>query len=716
MIKKGIIVLITVCLNLNSGKSQQQAFRNKELSVDERVNSLLNSLTLEEKISMLGYRNPGVERLQIPAYNWWNEALHGVARAGEATVFPQAIAMAATFDPILIERTADYISTEARGKYNIATKQNRRLQYMGLTFWTPNINIFRDPRWGRGQETYGEDPFLTAIIGSAFVRGLQGNNPTYLKTAACAKHFAVHSGPEPDRHHFNAIVDEKDMRETYLYAFKKLVDNDVEAIMCAYNRVNDQPCCTGETLLKKVLRDEWKFKGHVVTDCWALDDIWKRHKVIPTRVEVAAEAVKAGINIDCSNILQEDLMKAVEQKLLTEKDIDKALIPNLRTQIRLGLYDDPDSSPYQSYNIDSVHNKAHIEQARKVAQKSMVLLKNNGVLPLQKEKYSSLLVTGANAASIDVLLGNYCGISDNMITFVEGITRAAGPVTRILYDKGCDYFDTTHFGGIWASRDCDATIVILGLSPFLEGEEGYAFLSASGGDKADLQIPQAHIKFLKKLREAHDRPIITVVTTGSALSLSEIEKYSDAIILAWYPGEQGGNALADILFGEVSPSGRLPITFYNSVSDIPDYSDYNMINRTYRYFKGKVEYPFGYGLSYTSFKYDWSVQPLMEYKLNDTIEFSVKLKNTGKYDADEVVQVYIEYPPVERMPVKELKAFQRVSILKGLATEVSLAVPVKKLLKWDLSKNQWQLYSGKYKVSIGSSSQDVRLEKEFIIK
>lgn len=707
----GILVFVTGNLF-----AQQPLFRNHEASVDARVDDLLHSLRLNEKISLLGYNSPGVQRLQIPAYNWWNEALHGIARGGEATVFPQAIAMAATFNDGLIVQVSSAISTEARAKYNLTTAMGRRLQYMGLTFWTPNINIFRDPRWGRGQETYGEDPFLTASMGTAFVKGLQGNDPHYLKTAACAKHFAVHSGPEAERHSFNAIVDDKDLRETYLYAFKKLVDSGVEAVMCGYNRLNNQPCCTGQTLLQDILRNEWHFKGHVVTDCWALDDIWLRHKVIPTRLEVAAAAVKAGVNLDCANILQDDVLTAVQKGLLTEQEVDQALRPNLRTLMKLGFFDDPSIDPYKNYGADSVHNAAHVALARKVAQQSIVLLKNNGVLPLQKDHYASLLVAGANASSLDALMGNYHGISGNMVTFAEGITREAGPATDVQYDLGCNDVDTVHFGGIWASTGCDATIAVIGLTPLLEGEEGDAFLSASGGDKATLELPAAHIAFLKQLRKACNKPVIAVVTAGSAVDIAAIEPYADAIILAWYPGEQGGSALADILFGKVSPSGRLPVTFYRSVNDLPDFKDYAMKGRTYRYFSGKVQYPFGFGLSYTSFSYSWKTEPKRSYVSGDTVQMTVQVQNSGNFDGDEVVQAYIAYPATERMPIKELKAFKRVSILKGNNVEVKLSIPVSELQKWDLTTGKWTLFKGQYSVMVGKNSEDFPLKKQFLIR
>lgn len=692
-------------------------FRNHNAPTDARVRDLLGRLSLEEKISLLGYNSKPVPRLGIPAYNWWNEALHGVARAGKATVFPQAIGMAASFNDELMYEVASVISTEARAKYNLSTQQGRYLQYMGLTFWSPNINIFRDPRWGRGQETYGEDPFLTGSIGTAFVKGLQGNDPKYLKTSAGAKHFAVHSGPEAGRHTFNAIVDEKDLRETYLYAFKKLSDAGVESIMCAYNRVNDEPCCTGNTLLRNILRNEWKFKGHVVTDCWALEDVWLRHKVIPNSVETAAAAIKAGINLDCSNLLQDDVLKAVNQKLLTPGEIDGALAPILRTQIKLGFYDAASLNPFSAYGEDSVSNDYHRMLARKMAQQSMVLLENDrSILPLDKSRYTAIMVVGPNAASLDALVANYHGVSDKAVNFVEGITAAVNAGTRVEYDQGCDFTDTVHFGGTWASGNADVTIAVIGLTPVYEGEEGDAFLSQGGGDKKVLSLPAAHIAYMKALRKASNKPIIAVVTAGSAIDLSSIGPYADAIILAWYPGEQGGNALADILFGNISPAGRLPITFYNSLNDIPDYSSYSMKERTYRYFNGKVQYPFGFGLAYTSFEYSWNQQPGKINSLKDTLIFTVAVKNSGNMDGDEVVQAYIQYPGLERMPLKELKAYKRVFVTKGNQKSVLLKIPVQELQKWDIVQGQWKLYPGNYTVAIGGSSQDIKLKSTISVK
>ncbi|OQP61327.1 glycosyl hydrolase [Niastella vici] len=707
---KRILLSLSVAVVMTAHAQNTPVFRNPQQPMEARVNDLLHQLTLEEKISLLGYRSKEVSRLGIPAYNWWNEALHGVARAGVATVFPQAIGMAATFNDDLLYQAANVISTEARAKYNLSTGEGNRLQYMGLTFWSPNINIFRDPRWGRGQETYGEDPFLTAHMGTAFIKGLQGNDNRYLKASACAKHFAVHSGPENGRHTFNAVVDEKDLRETYLYAFHALVDAGVESVMCGYNRVNDQPCCTGNILLQQILRNEWKFKGHVVTDCGALDDIFMRHKVMASGVEVAAAAIKAGVNLDCSSILQKDVMKAIEQKLITEQEVDSALAGILRTQFKLGFYDEASANPFYKYGADSVSNAWHTTLARTMAQQSMVLLKNdNQLLPINKKKFPQIMVLGTNSASMDALLGNYHGVSNRAVSFLEGITNAVDAGTRVEYDQGSDYTDTVHFGGIWAAGNADITVAVIGLTPVYEGEEGDAFLAAKGGDKPDMSLPASHIAFMKALRKANKKPIIAVVTAGGAVDISAIEPYADAIILAWYPGEQGGNALADILFGRVSPAGRLPVTFYQSFADVPAYDIYAMKGRTYRYFNGKVQYPFGYGLSYTSFAYEWQKMPAAIRTVKDSINCTIKVKNTGAMDGDEVVQVYVEYPPVDRMPLKELKAFKRVHVKAGGEAEVQISIPATDLQKWDLATRSWKLYPGNYTIFAGGNSADKKI-------
>jgi beta-glucosidase len=715
---KAILKACLFCAMLSPLMARSQdkyLYKDPAQPLDKRVKDLVSRLTLEEKVSLLGYQSKAVPRLGIPAYNWWNEALHGVARAGEATIFPQAIGMAATFNDSLLRQVSGIIATEARAKYNLAIAQDRHLQYMGLTFWTPNINIFRDPRWGRGQETYGEDPFLTATMGSAFVKGLQGNDPHYLKAAATAKHFAVHSGPEATRDKFDAKVDEKDFRETYLYAFHALVGNGVESVMAAYNRINGVPNAVNKQLLTEILRTEWGFKGHVVTDCGALDDVFETHKYLPGPVETAAAAIKAGINLDCSSVLQDDCIKAVKQGLLTEKEIDAALITLLRTEFKLGFYDDPTATPWHAYGADSVNNTFHVAMARKAAQQSMVLLKNDhNVLPLNKSTVSSLMVIGPNAASMDPLVANYHGVSNRVVNFVEGITGAVGPGTRIEYDLGCDYRDTVHFGGTWAAGNADVTIAVIGLSPVLEGEAGDAFLSESGGDKKNLELPASEVKFMKALRQGvGKKPVIAVITAGSDIDIDAITPYADAIIFAWYPGEQGGNALADVVFGGVSPSGHLPVTFYKSLDDVPDYSNYNMKGRTYRYFDGAVQYPFGFGLSYTSFSYQLSGSINSKYKLTDTISVAVQVQNTGKMSGDAVVQAYIEYPKIDRMPIKELKGFKRITVKQGAGNTALIKIPVSDLQKWDMAAHKWKLYPGDYKLVIGENAKDEKVSERF---
>jgi len=699
------------------GNAQQVAiYQNAQYPIDKRAQDLVSRLSLEEKIGLLGYQSKAVERMGIPAFNWWNEGLHGVARAGLATVFPQSIALAASFNEELVKEVANVISTEARAKYNLANAKGRHLQYQGLSFWSPNVNIFRDPRWGRGQETYGEDPFLTARIGSSFVLGMQGNHPNYLKTAATAKHFAVHSGPEAQRDSFDAIVDEKDLRETYLYAFHHLVEVGVESVMTAYNSVNGVPSSINTKLIDTILRKEWAFKGHVVTDCGALYGVSESHKATQNNIITAAASIKAGINLDCSTLLQKDLMEAVKQNLITPSEIDKSLTQLLKTQFKLGFFDKNKTSPFSSYANDSIHNKAHIDLARRVAQESMVLLKNDKhILPITKNEYESIMTVGPNATSYDALLGNYHGTTNKAINFVEGITNAVDASTRVEYDLGCDYNDTTHFGGIWAAGNAKLTIAVMGLSPVLEGEAGDAFLSPSGGDRNSIALPASEIAYLKKLRASISTPIIVVLTAGSAVDIASIEPYADAIIYAWYPGEQGGNALADIVFGKVAPSGRLPISFYASLNDLPTYTDYAMKGRTYRYFDGTVQFPFGYGLSYTEFKYSNAMLSKKIYKEQDSIEIQFDLSNIGKIDAAEVAQVYITYPKIDRMPIKEMKAFKKIVVGKSATKKISFQIPVKELKKWDMTLHSWKLYPGEYAIQIGGNSKDIQSSIPFTI-
>ncbi|AMR33594.1 glycosyl hydrolase [Mucilaginibacter sp. PAMC 26640] len=712
-----LFTTLTLTFSITAFAQQQAAYLNPNLSQNARVKDLLGKLTLTEKALLLGYRSKAVERLQIPAYNWWNEGLHGVARAGESTIFPQAIAMAATFDTTLIRQIGDVISTEARAKYNLAIAKNNHGQYVGLTYWSPNINIFRDPRWGRGQETYGEDPFLTSQIGMAYVNGMQGQIPGRLKISATAKHFVAHSGPEATRDYFDSKVSEQDLHNTYLYAFNKLVKGGVSSVMTAYNSVNGIPNSVNNNLLQNILRKDWGFTGYIVTDCGALDDVFNTHKYIKTSVAAAAAAIKAGINLDCSSVLQNDVVEAVKQKLLSEKEVDAALTPVLLTQMKLGFYDEPKLSPYANFGTDSIHNAYHVALTREAAQKSMVLLENKGnLLPLSADKYGSIMVLGPNAASLDALVGSYHGISSNMVNFVEGISGAVDKGVRVEYDLGAGESDTTHFGGIWGAGNADISIAVLGLSPTNEGEAGDAFLSPSGGDKKNLSLPASQIAFLKALRKGTKTPLIAVVTSGSDVDIAAIKPYADAIILAWYPGEQGGNALADLLFGKVAPSGKLPLTFYNSVNDLPAFDSYDMKERTYRYHTGKVQYPFGYGLTYTTFGYEAASKLKTQYKNTDTISVAYKLTNTGKLNGTETAQAYIVYPKNPDLPIQELKSFKKVQLKPAESNQITFKIAASELQKWDAKEHKFKMYPGEYAIKVGGDSENAALIQKFTVK
>ena len=645
-----------------------------------KIKELISQMTLEEKVSQLVYTSPAVNRLGIPEYNWWNECLHGVARAGTATVFPQAIALAATFDDGLVKDIADAISDEARAKYNEAIKQGNRGQYWGLTFWTPNVNIFRDPRWGRGQETYGEDPYLTSRIGTAFVSGLQGDDPEYLKTAACAKHYAVHSGPEKDRHSFNAVVSLKDLFETYLPAFKALVDAGVESVMGAYNRTLDEPCCASNLLLKDILRGRWGFKGHVVSDCWAIRDFHEHHKVTSSPEESAALALNAGCDLNCGCTYP---MLTVSHKkgLVTEEAINTALERLLLTRFKLGMFDPQGSGKYDKLGRDVINCDKHRKLTLKAANKSIVLLKNdNNLLPLDSSP-KKIGVTGPGAANAHTLFGNYYGVSPRFITVLEGIGEKVKDKfgINLEYRQGCLMYcenkKTVNFAGMnpehfrQLQKDSpDVTIVVLGLDGALEGEEGDAIASDLNGDRDSIELPQWQLNYLKFIR-ATSKKVVLVLTGGSAIAFPE--DIADAVIYAWYPGESGGRAVADIIFGDTVPSGKLPVTFPASTSQLPAFGGYSMKGRTYRYMTEKPLYPFGFGLSYTNFKFDSLSLSAQSFKAGDKITATVTLSNTGKYDADEVVQIYIaKEARSDDDPAVSLKDFCRVFIPAGRREKV----------------------------------------------
>ncbi|MDR0784841.1 MAG: glycoside hydrolase family 3 C-terminal domain-containing protein [Treponema sp.] len=638
---------------------------------DERIKNLITDMTLEEKVSQLTYTSAAIPRLGIPEYNWWNECLHGVARAGLATVFPQAIALAATFDEDFVGRVASAISDEARAKYNEAVKRGNRGQYWGLTFWTPNVNIFRDPRWGRGQETYGEDPYLTGRIGLAFMKGLQGDDPDRLKVAACAKHFAVHSGPENLRHVFDAHVSKKDLFETYLPAFKLLVENGVEAVMGAYNRTLGEPCCGSFYLLKEILRDKWGFKGHVVSDCWAVRDFHENHKVTATPEASASLALSAGCDLNCG-CTYPALTAAYKQGLVTEEQIDTALTRILRTRFKLGMFDKPKEDRYANLNGDIVNCEKHRQLALEAAQKSIVLLKNdNGFLPL-KASVKKILVMGPAAANIHVLLGNYHGVNSRLITILEGLvekTRDRFDLT-IDYHQACMMYDENHNTGwtVGMAESADAVIAVFGLDNALEGEEGDAIASDFKGDRKYIELPPWQLEYLRALKN-RGKPVVLVLTGGSAVAVPE--DIADAILYAWYPGERGGTAVADVIFGDVSPSGRLPITIPASTDQLPPYEDYSMRSRTYRYMKEKPLFPFGFGLSYTTFRFDSIELSEKSIAVGGSVTVSVTVSNTGARDADESIQIYIiKDDRADDEPIATLRAFKRASIPAGKSADV----------------------------------------------
>jgi beta-glucosidase len=712
MQQKCIISLIAVSCFFVAKAQQVAPYLNADQPIEARVQDLIGRLTLEEKALQMMHASPAIERLKIPAYNWWNEALHGVGRGGVATVFPQAIGMGATFDKDLLYRVSSAISDEARAMYNAAIAKGYHQQYGGLTFWTPNINIFRDPRWGRGQETYGEDPFLTSSLGVSFVKGLQGDNPKYLKTAACAKHFAVHSGPEKLRHEFNAVSSPKDLRETYLPAFKALVDAGVESVMCAYNATNGEPCCANNYLLNDVLRKEWNFKGHVVSDCWAVVDFYsKGHNVVKTQAEAAALAVKHGVNLNCGNEYGA-LVEAVEKKLITEKEIDNALAVLLRTRFKLGLFDPKDKNPYNAISSDVINSASHRSLAREAAQKSVVLLKNNGVLPLRND-LNKYFITGPSAANVDILLGNYYGVNPQMVTMVEGIAAAIEPGSQLQYRLGIMLDKPNASTQDWATgnaKNSNATFLVMGISSLLEGEEGESIASTTFGDRLNYNIPQHQIEFLKKLKDGHTNPVIAIVTGGSPMNLAEVHELADAVLLVWYPGQEGGNAVADIIFGKASPSGRLPITFPKSLDQLPPYEDYSMNGRTYKYMKEEPLYPFGFGLSYSTFTYSNIKLSSTSIKKNQSVDVEITVSNSGKADGEEVVQLYItDVETSTDAPLFSLNGIQRVKLKAGNSSVVKFTI-TPAMMELVNAKGERIIEPGKFKVSIGGSLPGKRSE------
>lgn len=703
-----ILPFAIVLFMVNTGCSQKYMyeFQDPAKSIEDRTEDLISKLTLEEKVGQLMFSAPAIERLNVPAYNWWNECLHGVARNGRATVFPQAIGMAATFDKDLMFDIGKAISMEARAKYNAAVAKDRREQYQGLTFWTPNVNIFRDPRWGRGQETYGEDPYLTSRIGVNFVKGLQGDHPQYLQAAGMAKHYAVHNGPEKLRHEFDAKSSMKDMWETYLPAFEALVtEADVEGVMGAYNRTNGDPCCAHPYLMQEVLRDKWGFKGYFVSDCWAIVDFYQGHKVVDTPAEAAAMALNAGTNLNCGSTYPE-LVKAVEQGLTTEEEIDKNLRQLLPTRFKLGLFDPPGLVPFDTISTSWIRKKEHVDLSLEAAEKSMVLLKNkDNTLPVDPG-VNSVFVTGPTATHIQALLANYYGVSEDLKTILEGIVASTEPHTIVRYRQGALLDEANRNPMDWFSSEAeisDVTIACMGISQLIEGEEGESIMSRYYGDREEIGLPANQIEFLKLIR-SKAKKLVVVITGGSAMAIPEVYEMADALIYAWYPGEQGGMAVGNTIFGKSVPSGKLPVTFPKSVDDLPPYEDYDMANRTYRYMETEPLFPFGFGLSYTSFTYSDIQLSANNISSTGNTTVTATITNTGEVAGEEVVQLYItDVEASVDVPKYALKGFQRVSLAPGASQTVSFEISADQLEMVDMMGDS-KVEPGEFIISIGGST------------
>ena len=738
---KRLVILLTAMLAAGSINAQEHPFNDPKLPVDQRIEDLLGRLTLEEKVGMMMNGSAGVERLGIPDYNWWNEALHGVARAGIATVFPQAIGMAATFDPEEHLRTFTVISDEARAKYNQAIREGQHKQYYGLSFWTPNINIFRDPRWGRGQETYGEDPYLTSVMGKAAVFGLQGDDDTYFKSHACAKHFAVHSGPESLRHSFDVTVSSRDLWETYLPAFEALVtEANVQEVMGAYNRYAGKPCCSSDLLLMDILRKRWNFQGMVVSDCGAITDFFAKgaHLTHKDAASASADAARTGTDVECGSNYS-TLIEAVRNGYITEDEIDVNMRRIIKGWIDLGILDHKDSTPWADLPYSIVASEAHARQALTVARKSMVLLKNDDVLPLNKDKIRKIAVLGPNATDSTMMLGNYNGDPTHVVTILDGI-RAAFPDAEVTYERGCDLVEgfisvpkaprtgmdmaelarqmglkaipsenyTDEALKNLAERAAQADVIIFagGISPAVEGEELKTTVDGfAGGDRERIELPEVQGKVLKALHKT-GKPVVFVLCTGSAIALEQNEKDYDALICAWYGGQEGGTAVADVISGSYNPSGRLPLTFYRSTDQLPDFLDYSMDDRTYRYMTESPLYYFGYGLSYTTFGYGNAKLSSGKIRNGKSVTVSVKVTNTGDLAGHESVQVYVKRLNDENAPVKALKGLKMIYLNPGESKTVKIELPASSFEYYDGYADDLTVKSGDYRIMVGSSSRD----------
>ena len=692
-----------------------------------RARDLIRRMSLAEKVSQLQNTAPGIPRLGVPAYDYWSEALHGVAANGTATVFPQAIGMAATWDAPLIHQEASVIGIEGRAKFNDYTAKHNgdARRFAGLTFWSPNINIFRDPRWGRGQETYGEDPFLAGTLGVAFIRGLQGDDPQYMKAIACAKHFAVHSGPEPERHRFNAAPPERDLYETYLPQFEMAVrEGRAGGVMGAYNAIYGVPACADAFLLTDILRRQWGFEGYIVSDCDAIHNIWNQrdHHYVATPEEAAASAVKAGCNLCCGRDYNA-LVKAVQKGLIGEKEIDEALGYTLGTRFQLGLFDPPDRCAYSKIGIEQNDTPEHEALALKVAEESIVLLKNDGLLPLNRAKIKRLAVIGTNAVSTIMLEGNYNGRAARPVTILNGIKAAAGRGIEVVFAAGAPLAlrkDGSNKPGpelmaeaLDAARSADVVIYVGGISARLEGEEmrrASDFDGFTGGDRTRIELPSVQVDLLKALA-ATRKPVVFVNCSGSPMAMRWEARHLSAILQAWYPGEQGGRAVAEILFGDVNPSGRLPLTFYASTADLPDFRDYSLSNRTYRYFQGKPQFAFGHGLSYTKFAFRQGRLDSKRITADGAAKVSFTVENAGSREGDEVAQVYFRHRRSQvAQPKLALCGFARVHLSGGESRRVTVEVPARLLRYWDPRQKQYVVEPGDYEFLVGAAADDIRLK------
>jgi beta-glucosidase len=729
--RKLLLIIFFLLSSVTISHAQKTAytypFQDTSLSFEQRVNDLVSRLTLKEKIALMQNNSEAIPRLGIPAYNWWNECLHGVARDGAATVFPQAIGLASMWDLSLMNEIGNTVSTEARAKHEEHIRNGERNIYQGLTFWTPNINIFRDPRWGRGQETYGEDPFLTAKTGVAYVKGLQGNDPKYFKVIATAKHFAVHSGSEYNRHWFNAVVSKQDMFDTYLPAFESLVTNGkVYSIMGAYNSINGVPACANSFLLDTMLRQRWGFKGYVVSDCGAVTDIFRGHKYAADEPQASAFAVNAGCDLSCGSEYG-SLQEAVAKGEITEQQINVAVSRLLLALFKLGEFDDSSLVAYKNIPFSENNSPQHNELSKLATLKSIVLLQNKeGLLPLSRS-VKTIAVVGPFANETSVLRGNYNGDATNPITFLNGIKNFLGKNVDIITNNYINVPDKDYLSDANEKdsialliKDCIPADVIIfcgGLSPGVEGEEGP--IEKKGffhGDRTTLDLPEVQLMALKALK-ASGKKVILLLTNGSALSLNWENENLDGILETWYPGQNGGSAVADILFGTYNPAGRLPVTFYKSVDDLPPFEDYNMKGRTYRYFTGIPLYPFGYGLSYSTFQYQTIALSKNNASQKDSIRVTITLKNTSAVEGEEVVQLYASAFTMQQFrPVKTLIGFARVLVKANETKTISIDVATESLRQFNTIKDDYEVYKGVYSIEAGSSSNDIRLSSTLKIE